>query len=191
MSDTKNITTKNHNKIYKQNPTNIKWFLLRSYGNGIEKLINHLKTYNQLDLLVEIFEPQQCIKSIKDHKIKYQNFYPGYVLIAFDIAHHAELANVANLLVKDKYSNQLSEITNEKIIAIRQIVLKYELDPQISLEFKAGDMVRITSGNYKDMEGNIIKLNTDNQTCEMDIQALGHSVRVTVNINHIENNSAS
>lgn len=180
----------NENLIEKQ------WYAVTTF-TGHEKLAAlNIKTrmafYNKEDLLGEVIVPEETIPSFnkngkpvmtknketgeKVQKTKSINLYPGYVFVQmvmtdetwYIVRNTPEVTGITGSSGGGQKPTPMTEKEIEPILKRMNLI-----DASMYDNYHIGDIVKIISGTFKDVEGKIIDINKDAGTVKVDIIFFG------------------
>ena len=148
------------------------WFVLRVASNKEnsvkEKMLRKVKIEGVEHLVNRILVPTEKIKTMKGgkQKIEQRRLYPGYVFVEMKLEEDGRIPQDVFFLIKETTGvgdfigtagrpapMQVHEV--EKMVAASK---KPEDQPEIQMEFRPGDQVRIKEGPFENMDGVVDQL---------------------------------
>ncbi len=177
-----------------------KWFAVRIVA-GHE---NKVKTYLDAQIKDEHLEhrirnvmiPMEKVFEVKNgkKKVKYKNFFPGYILIEADLDDNVKrfLAKVPSIMgvvgSKNIKGQKLEPIPlrETEIKRIKAILNEESQTEKIDLKLNTGDPVKVTSGPFNNFNGTILEINTEKMKVKVMVSIFGRKTPIELEFTQIE-----
>ncbi len=177
-----------------------KWFAVRIVA-GHE---NKVKTYLDAQIKDEHLEsrirtvmiPMEKVFEVKNgkKKVKYKNFFPGYILIEADLDDNVKrfLAKVPSIMgvvgSKNIKGQRLEPIPlrETEIKRIKAILNDESQTEKIDLKLNQGDPVKVTSGPFNNFNGTILEINTEKMKVKVMVSIFGRKTPIELEFTQIE-----
>ncbi|MCE1164833.1 MAG: transcription termination/antitermination protein NusG [Bacteroidetes bacterium] len=177
-----------------------KWFAVRIVA-GHE---NKVKTYLDAQIKDEHLEhrirnvmiPMEKVFEVKNgkKKVKYKNFFPGYILIEADLDDNVKrfLAKVPSIMgvvgSKNIKGQKLEPIPlrDTEIKRIKAILNEESQTEKIDLKLNTGDPVKVTSGPFNNFNGTILEINTEKMKVKVMVSIFGRKTPIELEFTQIE-----
>lgn len=163
---------------------NKKWYAI------YVKSRNEKKVYKLLDDIgVESFLPLITrIKQWSDRKKKVEEpLFRSYIFVNISLNDYYKVLNVNGVVKFVRFESKAVEVPENQIIAIRKYISDtdlHEIDCE-NVDFNEGELVRIKSGQLKDLMGRFVKINGKHRVI-IDIEAIGQSLAINVPRSNVE-----
>ena len=149
------------------------WFVLRVQSNREEdvrdNLVRALELEEKTDLVPTVMVPTVTateMRSGKRHEVE-RKLYPGYVIVEVETDEEGKVPDSLWYLVRE--TSGVGDFIggeepwplrdNEVSRLLGQAEEKAEEAPELTIEFKEGDMVEIKEGPFHDMKGQVEEIN--------------------------------
>jgi transcription termination/antitermination protein NusG len=177
-----------------------KWFAVRIVA-GHE---NKVKTYLDAQIKDEHLEhrirtvmiPMEKVFEVKNgkKKVKYKNFFPGYILIEADLDDNVKrfLAKVPSIMgvvgSKNIKGQKLEPIPlrETEIKRIKAILNEESQTEKIDLKLSTGDPVKVTSGPFNNFNGTVLEINTEKMKVKVMVSIFGRKTPIELEFTQIE-----
>lgn len=172
-----------------QDPTTraIKWYLVYTVNKGIDKFRRNLQIYDLEHTLVEIYEPKKKIKCSATQKVKYENLYPGFAFVGFDIDSIDEVKDITPFLKKEH--GKPVEIPLVQVERARQTEAKFDQAPEVDIAIKVGDAVSIKQGKYEGWKGRVTKIDSESYIVTIVMEILGTEMYEDLPLDDLEHDA--
>ena len=134
------------------------------------------------DKIFDILVPKEKKIKVKNGKkeVVEEKIYPGYILVNMIVTDDSwyVVRNTPHVTGFIGAGTTPVPISDEEIKRIQQRMGVEE--PEYKIEFKVGDMVEITDGPFKDMTGNISKIDQEKGRVEVLVDLFGRETPVEV-----------
>ena len=163
---------------------NKKWFAI------YVKSRNEKKVFNTLDSIgVESFLPLITrMKQWSDRRKKVEEpLFRSYIFVNIPLSDYYKVLNVSGVVKFICFEKKPVEVPANQIIAIQKYISDTDLHDvdYENIDFKEGELVRIKSGQMKDLVGRFVKINGKHRVV-IDIEAVGQSLPINVARSNVE-----
>ncbi len=148
------------------------WFVLRVASNKEdfvrEALLRKIKIEGLAERVNRILVPTEKIKTMKGgkQKIQLRKLYPGYVFVEMKLEDDGRIPQDVFFLIKETsgvgdFIGTTGRPAAMQVHEVEKMVLASrapEEEPEVKMEFKKGDNVKIKEGPFENMEGTVDEL---------------------------------
>ena len=161
---------------------NKKWFAIYVKSRSEKKALKLLE-----DIGVESFLPLITrVKQWSDRKKKVEEpLFRSYLFVNISLSDYYTVLNVNGVVKFITFEKKPVPVPNNQIIAIKEYLNDTELHSIDYEDFKEGELVRIKSGQMKDLIGRFIKINGKHRVI-IDIEAVGQSIPINIARSNVE-----
>ena len=161
---------------------NKKWFAIYVKSRSEKKVFKLLE-----DIGIESFLPLITrVKQWSDRKKKIDEpLFRSYLFVNITQKDYYNVLNVPGVVKFITFNKQAVAVPENQIIAIREYINDSELHDINYEDFKEGELVRIKSGQMKDLIGKFIKINGKHRII-IDIEAVGQSLPINIARSNVE-----
>lgn len=161
---------------------NKKWFAIYVKSRSEKKVLKLLE-----DIGVESFLPLITrVKQWSDRKKKVEEpLFRSYLFVNIPLSDYYTVLNVNGVVKFITFEKKPVPVPDNQIIAIKEYLNDKELHSIDYEDFKEGELVRIKSGQMKDLIGRFIKINGKHRVI-IDIEAVGQSIPINIARSNVE-----
>ena len=161
---------------------NKKWFAIYVKSRSEKKVLKLLE-----DIGVESFLPLITrVKQWSDRKKKVEEpLFRSYLFVNIPLSDYYTVLNVNGVVKFITFEKKPVPVPDNQIIAIKEYLNDTELHSIDYEDFKEGELVRIKSGQMKDLIGRLIKINGKHRVI-IDIEAVGQSIPINIARSNVE-----
>lgn len=165
-----------------------RWYVVHTYSGhenkvkvNIEKMV---ETRDMHDVILDIIVPEEDRIEVKNgqKRIKKRKMFPGYVIVKM-IVNNESWYLVRNTQGVTGFVGQGSDpipLTPEEVA--RMGIEKTDID----LDVEIGDTVRVISGPFETMMGEVTEINPDKQVLTVKISAFGRDTPVELEFTQVD-----
>lgn len=155
-----------------------KWFAVYVKSRNEKKVFKSLN-----DIGIESFLPLITrIKQWSDRKKKVDEpLFRSYVFVHITPKEYYDVLQCNGVVKYITFEGKAVAIPDNQIVAIKNYLNDTELHDINYEDFKEGELVRIKSGQMKDLIGRFVKINGKHRII-INIEAIGQSLPVTINL---------
>jgi len=141
-----------------------RWYVLHTYSGYEENVTRNLKqrvdTLDMGDKIFNVLVPTEKKTKIKNgkRKIVEEKVFPGYVLVEMIVTDESwyVVRNTPNVTGFIGVGSTPTPVGDEEIKGLMKRM--GQEDPKFKIDVTVGDLVRITEGPFKNMEGKIVNI---------------------------------
>lgn len=161
---------------------NKKWFAIYVKSRSEKKVLKLLE-----DIGIESFLPLITrVKQWSDRKKKVEEpLFRSYLFVNIPLNDYYTVLNVNGVVKFITFEKKPVPVPENQIIAIKEYLNDTELHSINYEDFKEGELVRVKTGQMKDLVGRFIKINGKHRVI-IDIEAVGQSLAVNVARSNVE-----
>ncbi len=165
-----------------------KWYVVHTYSGYENKVATDLETVvenrKMQDLILDIKIPTETVvETGKDNKPRevVRKIFPGYVLIKMIVTDDSWYV-VRNTRGVTGFVGPASKPVPLSDAEVAALGVERR---SVEVNYKVGDLVKITSGPLKGMEGSVISIDTENNTVNVKISMLGQEIPAEMELNQV------
>lgn len=161
---------------------NKKWFAIYVKSRSEKKVLKLLE-----DIGIESFLPLITrVKQWSDRKKKVEEpLFRSYLFVNIPLNDYYTVLNVNGVVKFITFERKPVPVPDNQIIAIKEYLNDTELHSINYEDFKEGELVRVKTGQMKDLVGRFVKINGKHRVI-IDIEAVGQSLAVNVARSNVE-----
>ena len=161
---------------------NKKWFAIYVKSRSEKKVLKLLE-----DIGIESFLPLITrVKQWSDRKKKVEEpLFRSYLFVNIPLNDYYTVLNVNGVVKFITFERKPVPVPDNQIIAIKEYLNDTELHSINYEDFKEGELVRVKTGQMKDLVGRFVKINGKHRVI-IDIEAVGLSLAVNVARSNVE-----
>ena len=161
---------------------NKKWFAIYVKSRSEKKVLKLLE-----DIGIESFLPLITrVKQWSDRKKKVEEpLFRSYLFVNIPLNDYYTVLNVNGVFKFITFERKPVPVPDNQIIAIKEYLNDTELHSINYEDFKEGELVRVKTGQMKDLVGRFVKINGKHRVI-IDIEAVGQSLAVNVARSNVE-----
>jgi len=174
--------------------TDKKWYAVRTITGHEKRVKNYLDT-EIAELAIEhkiaqVLIPEEKVFEVKGgkKKIKYKNFFPGYVLVAADLDKEViYLLNHAPSVLKmvgDK--NEAIALRDDEVKRILGRINDSDEKEKIDMQFEKGDLIKVVNGPFVNFNGTINEINLERMKVKVMVSIFGRKTPIELDFTQIE-----
>jgi transcription antitermination factor NusG len=163
---------------------NKKWFAIYVKSRNEKKVFKTLD-----DIGIESFLPLITrMKQWSDRRKKVEEpLFRSYLFVNISLNDYYKVLNVNGVVKFICFEKKPVEVPQNQIIAIKKYITDtdlHDVDCE-NIDFKEGELVRIKSGQMKDLIGRFVKINGKHRVV-IDIEAVGQSLPINIARSSVE-----
>ena len=165
-------------------PQQRSWYVIHTYSGYEDAVAKNLKqrieSLGMEDKIFNVLVPKEKKIKIKDGKRKTveEKVYPGYVLVEMIVIDDSwyVVRNTPNVTGFVGSGTTPVPVSREEIDILKK---RMGVDtPQLKIDFKAGDTVKITDGPFKDFDGRVSEIDEERGKVKILINMFGRDTPV-------------
>jgi len=172
----------------------LKWYAIRTI-TGHEKRVknfldNEISEYGYENKIKQVLIPEEKVFELKGgkKKIKYKNFFPGYVLIEAvldkDILNFISRAPSVLKIIGDK--NKPIALRDDEVNRIIGRITESGEKEKIDMQFEKGDLIKVISGPFVNFNGTIDEINVERMKVKVMVSIFGRKTPIELDFAQIE-----
>ena len=161
---------------------NKKWFAIYVKSRSEKKVFKLLE-----DIGIESFLPLITrVKQWSDRKKKVDEpLFRSYLFVNIQLADYYRVLQIPGVVKFITFEKQPVPVPDNQIIAIKEYISDIDLQNINYDDFKEGELVRIKSGQMKDLIGRFVKINGKHRII-VDIEVVGQSLPINIARSNVE-----
>ena len=177
-----------------------KWYAVRIIAGHENKvklyLDNNIKEEHFESKIRNVLIPLEKVFEVKNgkKKVKYKNFFPGYILLEADLDDIAKrfLAKIPGLMgivgAKNVKGQNLSPIPlrDSEIKRIKAILNEESQTEKIDIRLSQGDPVKVISGPFNNFNGSVLEVNSEKMKVKVMVSIFGRKTPIDLDFTQIE-----
>jgi transcriptional antiterminator NusG len=169
----------------------VQWYVIHAYSGHEEKVKKNLEkrieSMDMQDKILEVFVPMEDEIEIKDGKRRHvqKRIFPGYILVKMVMSDESwyvvrNTPGVTSFVGSGNKPVPLQE--NE----LRSILKQVKQEPQIRVEFRLGESVRVVDGPFADFLGKVDEINAEKGKLKVLVNMFGRETPVELDLLQVE-----
>jgi transcriptional antiterminator NusG len=178
-----------------------KWYVVRCFS-GHEKKVREYLAQETVEMgleekISEILIPTETVVEIRGGKkrTREKNFFPGYLLVntIYDDAVNNLISNAPSVIGFLKTEKDNKKPTPLRKDEVDRIIGHVNTNKEalasgglIQIPFKAGDIIKVIDGPFKDFDGTVEEIYPDKLKLRVLVSIFGRKTPVEVDVNQVE-----
>ena len=165
-----------------------KWYVVHTYSGhedkvkvNIEKMVENR---GMQDLIIDIIVPKESLVEMKNgqRKIKVRKLFPGYVIVKMIVTNESWylVRNAQGVTGFVGHGSEPIPLTDEEIV--RMGIEKINID----LGIEVGDTIKVVSGPFEKMIGEVEDINQDKQLLHVKLSMFGRDTSVELEFGQVD-----
>ncbi len=178
-----------------------KWYFVRCQSGREDSIRKQLETRIQLkglqDVVPQVLVPFERVTELKGGKRKVvsRKLYPGYLMVQADFAESTDPRSLdARSALRETPGfgdflgtrGEPSPLTEAQVTSILSRMSDSEERPQVAINLRKGDMVKIKSGAFDGFDGTVEEVNPDKGTVKVTVTIFGRPTPVELEYWEVE-----
>ena len=171
-----------------------KWYAIRTITGHEKRVKNYLDSEIPLAGLefkiAQVLIPEEKVFEVKGgkKKIKYKNFFPGYILVETlldgEVMNFISRAPSVLKMVGDK--NEAIPLRDNEVKRILGRINDSDEKEKIDVQFEKGDMVKVINGPFVSFSGTINEINLERMKVKVMVSIFGRKTPIELDFTQIE-----
>jgi transcriptional antiterminator NusG len=174
------------------------WYVVQTYSGYEEKaktaLENRVKSEGLEEYFDEVYIPTETVTEVQggERKEKEKRFYKGYIFVKMTLNDKAwyVIKNTPKVVGfpggDDQNRARPTPVPPEQVKGIEKKIEEGSLQAGPLHDFKEGDKVQVTEGNFKDFTGTVEEVDEDNEQLQVFVEIFGRPTSVEFEFNQVE-----
>ncbi|MCX7878370.1 MAG: transcription termination/antitermination protein NusG [Ignavibacteria bacterium] len=172
-----------------------RWYAIRTITGHEKRVKNFLETEiaeNHLEHKIrQVLIPEEKVFELKagKKKVKYKNFFPGYVLVEAildkEIQNFISRAPSVLKMVGDQ-KNEAVALRDDEVKRILGRISESDTKEKIDMQFEKGDFVKVISGPFVNFNGTIDEINLERMKVKVMVSIFGRKTPIELDFAQIE-----
>ncbi|MEO8514391.1 MAG: transcription termination/antitermination protein NusG [Ignavibacteria bacterium] len=171
-----------------------KWYAVRTITGHEKRVKNYLDTeIAELEIahkISQVLIPEEKVFEVKGgkKKIKYKNFFPGYVLVEAvldkEVIYLLNHAPSVLKMVGDK--NEAIALRDDEVKRILGRINDSDEKEKIDMQFEKGDLIKVVNGPFVSFNGTINEINLERMKVKVMVSIFGRKTPIELDFTQIE-----
>ena len=171
-----------------------KWYAVRTITGHEKRVKNYLESeiaeVGLENKISQVLIPEEKVFEVKGgkKKIKYKNFFPGYVLVEAvldkEIVYLLSHAPSVLKMVGDK--NEAIPLREDEVKRILGRINDSDEKEKIDKQFEKGDLIKVVSGPFVSFNGTINEINLERMKVKVMVSIFGRKTPIELDFSQIE-----
>jgi transcription termination/antitermination protein NusG len=171
-----------------------KWYAVRTITGHEKRVKNYLESeiseYGMESKISQVLIPEEKVFEVKGgkKKIKYKNFFPGYILVEAlldkEVINFLSRAPSVLKMVGDK--NEAIALREDEVKRILGRINESDSKEKIDVQFEKGDLVKVISGPFVNFSGTINEINLERMKVKVMVSIFGRKTPIELDFTQIE-----
>lgn len=172
----------------------MKWYAVRTITGHEKRVKNYLDTeIAELGIqnkISQVLIPEEKVFEVKGgkKKIKYKNFFPGYVLVEAlldkEVVYLLNHAPSVLKMVGDK--NDAIALREDEVKRIIGRINDSDEKEKIDMQFEKGDLIKVVNGPFVNFNGTINEINLERMKIKVMVSIFGRKTPIELDFTQIE-----
>lgn len=172
----------------------MKWYAVRTITGHEKRVKNYLDTeIAELGIqnkISQVMIPEEKVFEVKGgkKKIKYKNFFPGYVLVEAkldkEVVYMLNHAPSVLKMVGDK--NDAIALREDEVKRIIGRINDSDEKEKIDMQFEKGDLIKVVNGPFVNFNGTINEINLERMKVKVMVSIFGRKTPIELDFTQIE-----
>jgi transcriptional antiterminator NusG len=172
-------------------PAEAQWYVIHAYSGHEEKVKKNLEkrieSMDMQDKILEVFVPMEDEIEIKDGKRRHvqKRIFPGYILVKMVMSDESWYV-VRNTPGVTSFVGSGNKPVPLQEYELRSILKQVKQEPQIRVEFRLGESVRVVDGPFADFLGKVDEINAEKGKLKVLVNMFGRETPVELDLLQVE-----
>ena len=185
--------TEAKNEIIESLP-GMKWYAVRTITGHEKRVKNFLESEitetGLSNKISKVLIPEEKVFEVKGgkKKIKYKNFFPGYILVEAlldrEVLNFLSHAPSVLKMVGDK--NEAIALRDDEVKRILGRINDSDEKEKIDVQFEKGDLIKVISGPFVNFNGTINEINLERMKVKVMVSIFGRKTPIELDFTQIE-----
>ncbi len=172
----------------------MKWYAVRTITGHEKRVKNYLDSeiaeLNIQHKIAQVLIPEEKVFEVKGgkKKIKYKNFFPGYVLVEAnldkEVVYMLNHAPSVLKMVGDK--NDAIALRDDEVKRIIGRINDSDEKEKIDMQFEKGDLIKVVNGPFVNFNGTINEINLERMKVKVMVSIFGRKTPIELDFTQIE-----
>lgn len=172
----------------------MKWYAVRTITGHEKRVKNYLDTEiaepGIQNKISQVLIPEEKVFEVKGgkKKIKYKNFFPGYVLVEAlldkEVVYLLNHAPSVLKMVGDK--NDAIALREDEVKRIIGRINDSDEKEKIDMQFEKGDLIKVVNGPFVNFNGTINEINLERMKVKVMVSIFGRKTPIELDFTQIE-----
>lgn len=172
----------------------MKWYAVRTITGHEKRVKNYLDTeIAEIGIqhkIAQVLIPEEKVFEVKGgkKKIKYKNFFPGYVLVEAlldkEVVYLLNHAPSVLKMVGDK--NDAIALREDEVKRILGRINDSDEKEKIDMQFEKGDLIKVVNGLFVNFNGTINEINLESMKVKVMVSIFGRKTPIELDFTQIE-----
>jgi transcription termination/antitermination protein NusG len=171
-----------------------KWYAIRTI-TGHEKRVksfieNEVPVAGLENKITQVLIPEEKVFEVKSgkKKIKFKNFFPGYVLVEAVLDDQVSnfISHSPSVLKMVGSKNEAIPLRDNEIKRILGRINDSEDKEKIDVQFEKGDLVKVVNGPFVNFNGTINDINLERMKVKVMVSIFGRKTPIELDFTQIE-----
>ena len=176
------------------NTPGIKWYAVRTITGHEKRVKNYLESEiaesGMGNKIAHVLIPEEKVFEVKGgkKKIKYKNFFPGYILVEtlLDREVLMFLSHAPSVLKMVGDKNEAIALREDEVKRILGRINNTDEKEKIDVQFDKGDLVKVISGPFVNFNGTINEINLERMKVKVMVSIFGRKTPIELDFTQIE-----
>lgn len=171
-----------------------KWYAIRTITGHEKRVKSFLESeipISGLELkIAQVLIPEEKVFEVKGgkKKIKFKNFFPGYVLVEALLDDEVSnfISRTPSVLKMVGSKNEAVPLREDEIKRILGRINDSEEKEKIDVQFEKGDLVKVVNGPFVNFNGTINDINLERMKVKVMVSIFGRKTPIELDFTQIE-----
>ena len=188
------MTENNENAVNTENLNGKKWYAIRTITGHEKRVKSFLESEIPIagmeNKISQVLIPEEKVFEVKGgkKKVKFKNFFPGYVLIEAMLDDEVSnfISRTPSVLKMVGSKNEAVPLREDEIKRILGRINDSEDKEKIDVQFEKGDLVKVINGPFMNFNGTINDINLERMKVKVMVSIFGRKTPIELDFTQIE-----
>jgi transcriptional antiterminator NusG len=171
-----------------------KWYAIRTITGHEKRVKSFLESEIPIagleNKITQVLIPEEKVFEVKGgkKKVKFKNFFPGYVLIEAELDDIVAnfISRTPSVLKMVGSKNEAVPLRGDEIKRILGRINESEDKEKIDVQFEKGDLVKVINGPFMNFNGTINDINLERMKVKVMVSIFGRKTPIELDFTQIE-----
>lgn len=177
-----------------ETPSDKKWYAIRTITGHEKRVKNYLESEiaetGLESKIAQVLIPEEKVFEVKGgkKKIKYKNFFPGYVLVEANLDKNIIrfLSHAPSVLKMVGDKNEAIALRDDEVKRILGRMNDSDEKEKIDMQFDKGDLIKVISGPFVNFNGTINEIHLERMKVKVMVSIFGRKTPIELDFGQIE-----
>jgi transcriptional antiterminator NusG len=188
------MSENSENTVSAENILEKKWYAIRTITGHEKRVKSFLESEVPVagleNKISQVLIPEEKVFEVKSgkKKVKFKNFFPGYVLVEAFLDDEVSnfISHSPSVLKMVGSKNEAIPLRDDEIKRILGRINDSEDKEKIDVQFEKGDLVKVVNGPFVNFNGTINDINLERMKVKVMVSIFGRKTPIELDFTQIE-----